>query len=97
MSEPDDLWNTVTRAIHEIVQYMTRHPEARDTLAGIRDWWLPPDSNYTLAELQEALDTLTSWGWLVKQTLVERTVVYGVSESGLALANEFLKNKTDRG
>lgn len=93
MSEPDDLSKTVNRAIHEIVQYMTRHPEARDTLAGIRDWWLSPESTYTTAELQQALDTLTAWGWLVKQTLVTQTVVYGVSEAGLGPANEFLEKQ----
>lgn len=96
MPVPDDLPTLVTRAIHDIVQYMTRHPEARDTLEGIRDWWLPPGSSYTPAELAEALATLTNWGWLVKHTLMEQTVVYGVSEAGLQLGVEFLKHETDQ-
>ena len=96
MSVPDDLSSAFTRAIHEIVRYMTQHPEARDTLAGIRDWWLPPGSSYTPAELQEALDILTSLGWMVKQTLVAQTVVYGASEAGLGPASEFLKKFNNR-
>ena len=97
MPTPDDLPILATRAIHKIVQYMTQHPEARDTLEGIRDWWLPPGSSYTSAELQEALETLTGWGWLVKHTLVEQTVVYGVTEAGLRQGSEFLKCETDQG
>jgi hypothetical protein len=97
MLVPDDLSIAVTRAIHEIVQYMTRHPEARDTLEGIRDWWLPPGSSYTPAELEEALAALTGWGWLVKLTLVEQTVVYGVTEAGLRQGGEFLNNETIQG
>jgi hypothetical protein len=97
MPEPHDLSKTVRWAIHEIVQYMTQHPEARDTLAGIRDWWLRPGSNYTSVELQEALDTLTEWGWLVKHTLVTQTVIYGVSEAALEPAKKFLRETTDQG
>jgi hypothetical protein len=96
MPEPHDLSKTVRRAIHEIVQYMTRHPEARDTLSGIRDWWLPPGSSYTSVELHEALDTLTAWGWLVKYALVGETVVYGVAEAALEQANKFLRKTTDQ-
>jgi hypothetical protein len=97
MPGPGDVSIAVTRAIHEIVQYMTEHPEARDTLAGIHDWWLRPGSSYTSAELQQALDTLTGWGWLVKHTLVAQTVVYGVSESALKSAKEFLNKTTEQG
>jgi hypothetical protein len=96
MPEFHDLPNTVRRAIHEIVQYMTQHPEARDTLSGIRDWWLPPGSSYTSVELQQALDTLTGWGWLVKYALVKQTVVYGVAEAALDRAKEFLRKTTDQ-
>ncbi|MBZ5523728.1 MAG: hypothetical protein LAP21_15960 [Acidobacteriia bacterium] len=97
MLVPDDLPFPVTRAIHEIVQYMTRHPGARDTLEGIRDWWLPPGSSYTPAELCEALAALTGWGWLVKHTLMEQTVVYGVTEAGLRQGSELLKDEIDQG
>jgi hypothetical protein len=96
MPEFHDLPKTVRRAIHEIVQYMAQHPEARDTLSGIRDWWLPPGSSYTSVELQEALDTLTAWGWLVKYELVKQTVVYGVAEAALDRAKEFLRETTDQ-
>jgi hypothetical protein len=96
MPEPHDLPKTVRRAIHEIVQYMTHHPEARDTLSGIRDWWLPPGSSYTSVELHEALDALTAWGWLVKYALVGETVVYGVAEAALEQANKFLRKTTDQ-
>ena len=96
MPEFHDLPKTVRRAIHEIVQYMAQHPEARDTVSGIRDWWLPPGSSYTSVELQEALDTLTAWGWLVKYALVKQTVVYGVAEAVLDRAKEFLRKTTDQ-
>lgn len=95
MPRPHDLSNTVRRAIHEIVQYMTQHPEARDTLEGIRGWWVRPGSNYTSAELQEALETLMGWGWLVKYALVADTVVYGVAEDALEQANDFLRKTAD--
>ncbi len=95
MINPEDLPHTVARVIYEIAQYMSRHPDARDTLEGIRDWWLPSESSYTPAELQQALDILTGWGWLVKQTLVTQTLVYGVSEVGMQQATEFMRRKTN--
>jgi hypothetical protein len=96
MPEPHDLSNTVKQAIHEIVQYMTQHPEARDTLAGIRDWWLPAGNSYTSVELDEALAALIERGWLVKYTLVEQTVVYGVTEAGARQGSKFLQSETDQ-
>ena len=95
MTNPEDLPHTVARAIHEIAQYVSRHPDARDTLEGIRDWWLPSDISFTAAELQQALDILTGWGWLVKQMLITQTYVYGVSEAGMQQAIDFLRDKTN--
>ena len=31
---------TAASLVHEISSYLTRHPEARDTVEGIAEWWL---------------------------------------------------------
>ena len=62
----------VSEVASEIIGYIESHPDASDSLSGIRDFWLesysPPDR---LIVLNTALDRLVSAG------LLERTLLPG--------------------
>lgn len=94
MQSADDLPIGVKRALEEIVCYMVSAPEAKDTLQGIRDWWLGVrDVVCSLAEVQQAVETLVHWHWLTEQRLAEHTIVYGPSLEGLHNGLQYLKSK----
>lgn len=89
----DDLPAGVKRALEEIVAYVVSRPEAKDTLQGIRDWWLRVRNvDCSPAEVQQAVETLVQWGWLTEQRLAEQTVVYGPSQEGLQNGLQYLKS-----
>lgn len=44
-----------------ILDYLLKHPDAQDTLAGIAEWWLPEEQITTrLAVVKDALDQLVA-------------------------------------
>jgi hypothetical protein len=88
----DDLPIGAKRALEQIVRYVVSQPEAKDTLQGIRDWWLQVrDVDCNMSEVAQAVDTLVRWGWLTEQRLAEHTIVYGPSQEGLENGLEYLK------
>jgi hypothetical protein len=58
-----------------ILDYLRRFPNARDTVRGVREWWLPRAlRDRPLAEVEQALARLVHGG-----QVVVRTVANGVS------------------
>jgi len=50
-----------------ILRYLRDHPNAADTAAGIRQWWLPhEDAEYSAAAVQTALDQLVAEGLIAR-------------------------------
>ena len=48
-----------------VMDYLSRHPRAMDTRAGIAEWWLPPmDERPSLETLRKTLDGLVDGGAL---------------------------------
>jgi hypothetical protein len=39
----------------EILRYLIAHQDARDTLTGIENWWLPASRQYGVADIAAAL------------------------------------------
>ena len=73
--------NSLPSSATEILDYLARHPEAQDTIDGIRQWWiLGAFENPVFHEgLQHALDTLVSEGVLVARVNEKSSVLYGLS------------------
>jgi hypothetical protein len=68
----------VAMAMHAIVGYLRAHPHARDTAAGIHQWWLPElRAAAQLEDVEEALERLVATGVVRAQTLPGGAVVYG--------------------
>ena len=45
----------VRNAERDILRYLIAHQDARDTVEGIQQWWLPPDKHYGVADISAAL------------------------------------------
>jgi hypothetical protein len=66
-----------------IERYVTDHPRAADTSAGIRDWWLAAErEKLSLADVQTALDYLVEATRLSRIVLVDGTVIYSRGDKG---------------
>ena len=63
MPRPDDGGDVGT----PILRYLNDHPDAADTAAGIRQWWLPlEDDELSTAAVQAALDLLVAQGAIAR-------------------------------
>jgi hypothetical protein len=67
----------IDAAAREIAQYVHEHPNARDTLQGVRDWWLAGRGPLLpLDAVQAALDRLVADGCLSVRR-IPGAVTYG--------------------
>lgn len=62
--------------------YLTEHPEARDSLDGIVQWWLLECRiNHQTALVKEALADLVSQGLIIKHTIDDSQPLYSLNRS----------------
>lgn len=67
----------VQRAVEAIRQYLGAHPDAADSLGGIRQWWLPDRQlGEGGVELAVALDRMVREGEIRCARLADGTQVY---------------------
>jgi hypothetical protein len=72
----------VTTIADEIARYLTDHPDAADSLDGIRRWWLPRVRlEEATAQLEAALEELLRRGVVVRQVLADGTTLYRRAEA----------------
>ncbi len=61
----------------EIEQYLEKHPRSKDSLEGIRSWWLTHGPRpLTPAKVEKALDSLAVRGVVSKERLADGRVIY---------------------
>jgi hypothetical protein len=78
-----------------ILQYLVKHPDAKDTPEGIYKWWLPEGhSDRGRDEVQRALDLLTSNGWLTKRGTIPSKEFYGINKDRLHEIRSFLQQSS---
>jgi len=58
-----------------IARYCAEHPNAADTVDGVRRWWLA-DPARSLGEIEAALDSLVERGLLDIRRLPDGTAIY---------------------
>lgn len=60
-----------------IQEYLSRYPDARDTVAGVREWWLPAALRGSgLPEVEQALWRLVAQGKVVPLNLPNGTTLF---------------------
>jgi DNA-binding transcriptional regulator PaaX len=73
-----------SRLAQSILDYLRKHPEAQDTLAGIAEWWLPAlGIENRLASVKDAVDELVCEGLLSEHRGKDTQISYRITERGL--------------
>jgi hypothetical protein len=78
--------------IRHILQYWLVHPEAKDTLQGILQWWLPGDRAEQGAEaVQAALEALVAQRWVTRRQTLPAPAFYGLNQDKREEIQAFLQ------
>ena len=78
--------------IRDILQHLITHPDAKDTMQGILQWWLPGGLMvWAEGEVQEALDMLVARGWLTQRQVTLTQKIYGLNKEHVEAIQEFLR------
>lgn len=63
----------------EIMGYLERHPHSKDTLDGIRTWWLGNDLEHiSLSMVEQAIDCLIQNHKIIRESLPDGGAVYSL-------------------
>lgn len=77
------LFPSFVTADSEILEYLTRHPQAQDTVEGIAEWWiLEQQAHASAAKVKAALDRLVARGLVSVQGSRDGRVFYRASSDG---------------
>jgi hypothetical protein len=74
-----------------ILGYLLEHPEAKDSLAGIRLWWIEESDQCSDSDLRLAAEVLVERGLLRAWESSPGSVVYGPSEKFLLSPDRLLR------
>jgi hypothetical protein len=82
LADDDDSADRLHMLRREILSYLTEHPDAKDTVEGIMDWWLSAAGEGVRAdEVGSALESLVVKGWVTVSSLGRGTRVYGLDRA----------------
>jgi hypothetical protein len=80
-----------SRVARAILQYLSLHPEAKDTQEGISTWWLQRQQiEQTLNELTKALDFLVARDFIVEFRGPDLRPYYKINQQQLEQIARFL-------
>jgi Fe2+ or Zn2+ uptake regulation protein len=72
------------RIAEAILDYLRKHPEAQDTLAGIAEWWLPEhEVKGSTATVKEALAELVTAGLISEHEGKDAQISYRLTKRGV--------------
>ena len=78
--------------IRELLHYLIKHPDAKDTIEGILRWWLPDSHrDWGEEEVQQAVDFLTSKAWITARNVTASQKVYGLNKDKILEIKEYLE------
>src|SRR6478609_7343682 len=79
--------------LHEILEYCVEHPDAKDTVDGIMNWWRRGGvAEEPVAERRSAIELLISRGWLTRPRASALGEIYGVNKAKLPEIREYLRS-----
>lgn len=82
------------RLTYAILAYCVEHPDAKDTLEGIFNWWFRAgEARWRIDEVQTALEDLTAKGWLTRRSMRPSEVIYGFNKEKIAEIETFLRRR----
>ena len=76
-----------------ILQYLNQNVDACDTVEGIRNWWLAPESGvWSKEEIFEVLELLVEHQLLTARGAGIETRVYALDKARIDAVRRFLRN-----
>jgi hypothetical protein len=85
------------RVAREILTYLVKHPEAKDSLAGIHNWWLQDPDQCSDKEVRRAAEALVERGLLSIRESSPGSVIFGPTEEFLRTPQVFLHEFAEYG
>jgi hypothetical protein len=90
----DLLINDESKIGNEILAYLVDHPDARDTLEGIVEWWLlERQIKFQTARVKEALSDLVDRGLILEHRGLDSQIHYRINQSRYEEIQELFKQK----
>lgn len=75
----------------DIVRYLVGHPNARDSVEGMIQWWCRTDSpEPSYSDATEVLRFMTARKWLVARETSDQRLIYSASSDGMLSMQVFL-------
>ena len=88
------LINNESKIGNEILAYLVDHPNARDTLEGIVEWWLlERQIKFQTARVKEALSDLVTRGLILEKKGSNSHIHYRVNQSKYEEIQELFNQK----
>ena len=72
-----------------LLEYWLNHPAAKDTVEGIRDWWLRDVRDATCNAVQDELEALVRRGWVMVRGQEKR--IYSLDPNAIEIVARFLR------
>jgi hypothetical protein len=83
---------TVRNIVREILRYLDRNPEAKDTIDGMAQWWLRREgSGPVLQDVERAVAWLLAGGFLVETRRPGVPAFYGLNHQQRETIAKLLK------
>ncbi len=92
-----DLWDTGnSHIVHEILAYLTEHPDSSDTLEGIIQWWLLEQRiEHGIVKVKEALAELVTKGLVIQNEGQDSRIHYRLNQSKYEEILTLIKQRLD--
>jgi hypothetical protein len=81
--------------IQALLHYLIKNPDAKDTIDGVRRWWLPQVyREQPQQEIEETLDFLASKNWLTVR-ITSQQKIYGLNKDSIEQIEHYLTHAGD--